>query len=102
MLRAMRSLRAWADAGEVTAEQRGEAGEATVEQTRALLSLPGGGAAEMQLAALCRAAATDTDAAANKATGEHGAAGVITSERGTAVALRALAAALHALPRQVR
>ena len=43
VLRAMRSLRAWADAGEVTAEQ-----------TRALLSLPGGGAAEMQLAALCR------------------------------------------------
>ena len=91
VLRAMRSLRAWADAGEVTAEQ-----------TAALLSLPGGGAAEMQLAALCRAAATDADAAANKATGEHGAAGVITSERGTAVALRALAAALHALPRQVR
>ena len=101
VLRAMRSLRAWADAGEVTAEQRGDAGEVTAEQTRALLSLPGGGAAEMQLAALCRAAATDADAAANKATGEHGAAGVMTSERGAAVALRALAAALHALPRQV-
>ena len=101
VLRAMRSLRAWADAGEVTAEQRGDAGVVTAEQTRALLSLPGGGAAEMQLAALCRAAATDADAAANKATGEHGAAGVMTSERGAAVALRALAAALHALPRQV-
>ena len=72
----------------------------------------------MQLAALCRAAATDADAAAtddadgNRAAGErgaagvitseHGVAGVITSERGTAVALRVLAAALHALPRQVR
>jgi len=138
VLRAMRSLRTWADAGEVTAEQRGDAGEVTAEQTpageltavqtNALLSLPGGGAAEMQLAALCRAAATDADAAAsdgaggNRATGERvtagvitsergiagvitserGMAGVITSERGIAVALRALAAALHALPRQVR
>ena len=54
VLRAMRCLRAWADAGEVTAEQRADAGELTAEQTRALLSLPGGGAAEMQLAALCR------------------------------------------------
>ena len=51
MLRAVRSLRAWADEGEVTAEQA-PAGEVTAE--RALLSLPGGGAAEMQLAALCR------------------------------------------------
>ena len=60
----------------------------------------------MQLAALCRAAATDADATDDadgcRATGDHVTAGVITSERGAAVALRALAAALHALPRQVR
>ena len=64
--RAMRCLRVWVDGahqGQRSAGQRVRVGGGqSAESPPPLLSLPGAGAAELQLSSLCTAAAADDDA----------------------------------------
>ena len=78
--RAVRCLRQWVDGDTAAAEAPLSGAEPP------LLSLPGAGAAELQLATLCDAAAADSDAALG---------------RGMRDALCGLAAALRSLPRRL-